>query len=86
MVVNEFDVVRVTVVPSKADAPLIVDANTVLSGAITFELFEAVSGRRAEIIQGLCGIDHERFTVKYQGLDARLTGVEPARVVTDILL
>ena len=33
----------------------------------------------------LCGIDHERFTVKYQGLDARLTGVEPARVVTDIL-
>ena len=33
----------------------------------------------------LCGIDHERFTVKYQGLDARLTGVEPARVVTEIL-
>lgn len=33
----------------------------------------------------LCGIDHMRFTVKYQGLDARLTGVEPARVVKDIL-
>ncbi|MCW3100671.1 MAG: hypothetical protein JWL77_6289 [Chthonomonadaceae bacterium] len=33
----------------------------------------------------LCGIDHERFTVKYQGLDARLTGVEPARVVNEIL-
>jgi len=31
------------------------------------------------------GIDHERFTVRFQGLDDRLTGVEPARVVTEIL-
>lgn len=33
----------------------------------------------------LCGIDAERFTVKYQGLDARLTGVEPARVVKELI-
>ncbi len=33
----------------------------------------------------LCGIDHEQFRVKFQGLDAKLSGVEPARVVTDIL-
>lgn len=33
----------------------------------------------------LCGIDHERFSVKFQGLDAKLTGVEPCRVVRDIL-
>lgn len=32
------------------------------------------------------GIDHERFTVKFRGLDARLTGVqEKARVVKEIL-
>ena len=31
------------------------------------------------------GIDHERFTVKYQGLDNRLTGVEGARVVREVL-
>lgn len=31
------------------------------------------------------GIDHERFTVKYQGLDWRLTGVEGAKVVHDLL-
>jgi hypothetical protein len=31
------------------------------------------------------GIDHQRLSVKYQGLDMRLTGVEPARVVKDIL-
>lgn len=31
------------------------------------------------------GIDHERLSHKYQGLDQRLTGVEPAKVVKDIL-
>ncbi|PQO33216.1 sulfatase [Blastopirellula marina] len=33
----------------------------------------------------LLGIDHEHFSVKFQGLDMRLTGVEPARVVKDII-
>ena len=33
----------------------------------------------------LLGIDHERFSVKHQGLDARLTGVEKARVLADVL-
>ncbi len=33
----------------------------------------------------LSGINHEQFSVKFQGLDARLTGVEPARVVKEIL-
>ena len=33
----------------------------------------------------LLGIDHERFTYKFQGLDARLSGVEKCRVVKEIL-
>ena len=33
----------------------------------------------------LLGIDHTRFSVPFQGLDAKLTGVEPARVVTPLL-
>jgi len=31
------------------------------------------------------GIDHTRFTFKFQGLDQKLTGVEPARVAKEIL-
>ena len=31
------------------------------------------------------GIDHERFTFKFQGLDQRLTGVEPQKVITGLL-
>lgn len=33
----------------------------------------------------LCGTDHNRFSVKFQGLDARLTGVEPSKVIKAIL-
>ena len=31
------------------------------------------------------GIDHRQLTYPFQGLDQRLTGVEPARVVREIL-
>ena len=33
----------------------------------------------------LLGIDHERFTYRYQGLDQKLTGVEAAKVVKDLI-
>ena len=33
----------------------------------------------------LLGFDHERFTYRYQGLDQKLTGVEPARVVKELI-
>jgi len=33
----------------------------------------------------LLGIDHNRFSVKFQGLDMRLTGVEEAKVVKEIV-
>jgi hypothetical protein len=32
------------------------------------------------------GIDHERLTVPFRGLDVKLTGVEPARVVREVLV
>ena len=31
------------------------------------------------------GLDHERLSIKHQGLDVRLTSVEPARVVGELL-
>ncbi len=36
-------------------------------------------------IMKLMGFDHERFTYRFQGLDQRLTGVEPAKVIQQIL-
>jgi hypothetical protein len=39
----------------------------------------------ATILQ-LLGIDHEKFTFKFQGLDQKLTGVEPAHVVKALVV
>ena len=33
----------------------------------------------------LLGLDHERFTFRYQGLDQRLTGVEASRIIHDLI-
>lgn len=43
-----------------------------------------INDLNATILHSL-GIDHERLSVKHQGLDVRLTGVEHARVVREIL-
>ena len=32
------------------------------------------------------GIRHDAFTIKFQGLDAKLTGVEPSKVIKEILI
>lgn len=37
-------------------------------------------------VMHLMGLDHARFTYRYQGLDFRLSGVEPARVVKEVLV
>ena len=33
----------------------------------------------------LLGFDHEQFSYKYQGLDQRLSGVEPARIIRELM-
>jgi hypothetical protein len=38
----------------------------------------------ATVLQ-LLGFDHERFTYRHLGLDQKLTGVEPARVIGDLI-
>jgi len=43
-----------------------------------------VNDLNATILQCL-GIDHNRFSFKFQGLDAKLTGVEGAKIVKGLL-
>lgn len=33
----------------------------------------------------LLGLDHERLSVRFQGLDIRLTGVQPAKILTELI-
>ena len=52
-------------------------------GSFTFILGPSGSGKSTLLY--LLGIEHTRFTYKFQGLDFRLTGVEPSRVVKEII-
>ena len=54
MVVHDFHIVCVIVAPHKADAPLVIDSDTELSGTIIFQSFKTVSGRGAQVLK-LCG-------------------------------
>jgi hypothetical protein len=66
-----------------------------IKGGITYGATDELGYRSVENVVSMhdlhatilhvCGIDHERLTAKFQGLDARLSGVEPAQVVKAIL-
>jgi uncharacterized protein (DUF1501 family) len=53
-------------------------------GYAAVENVETIHNLHATMLHQL-GIRHESFTYKFQGLDAKLTGVEPAEVITKIL-
>jgi hypothetical protein len=61
MIVNDLNLVRVPIRPPKADPPLVVDANTVLPGAIAFELLEPVSGRHPQIVQRFSRVQSDQL-------------------------
>jgi hypothetical protein len=44
MIVHDFDVMRTIVFLSKTDPPLVVDPGTVLSGSVSRQLFQSISG------------------------------------------
>ena len=69
MIINNLDPEGVHVSPPKADPPLVIDANTVLAGAIALELLQTIAGRDAEIIELLGGVD-----------DAELPEHEPVEI------
>jgi|TARA_R110002020_G_scaffold169661_3_gene358961 hypothetical protein len=49
MVVNNFDILRTSVFPNKANTPLIVDPDAVLACAIAPQEFEPIAGRHLQI-------------------------------------
>ena len=62
VIVNDFDLVGIAGTPSKADAPLIVDANTVLSGPIAATYLQAVAGRDAQVVERLSGVNRDELS------------------------
>jgi hypothetical protein len=63
VVINDFYIVRVAIAPGEADAPPIVDANTVLTRPVARQPLQAVSRRDSQILDCLCGMDKDQLPV-----------------------
>lgn len=72
MVVHYLDIMGITVLPTEADAPLVIDAYAVLPSPITRELLKTVTGRRAQVHERCGGIQH--LQLPFRGFAERLEG------------
>ncbi len=60
MIITNLDVKCVTIFKAKADAPLIIDPDRVLSIKITLQPFQAIARRHPQIIELMCSVQgHE---------------------------
>jgi hypothetical protein len=62
VVVDDLDILRSSVRPVEADAPLLVDTNAVRTCPSPLELLEPVPGRRPQVIERLGGVEDEQLS------------------------
>jgi hypothetical protein len=62
MIINDFDRGRVGALPDEANAPLVVDANTVLGCSATLKGFQPIARRHPKVIQFSGGMELNEFT------------------------
>ncbi len=51
MIIDDFNISDIVLVPLKTDSPLIIDPNAVLPGAFPFEPFQTVTRHSSYILQ-----------------------------------
>src|SRR5262245_89272 len=61
VVVDDLDVEGVVVLPDEADAPLIVDANAVLTCSVPFQVLQMVTGRYAKVLDRPRIVDEQKL-------------------------
>jgi hypothetical protein len=62
VVINNFDLVGVSIAPHETDPPLIVDANAVLSLSISIQRLQTVTRRSSQISQLGCTVELSQFS------------------------
>jgi hypothetical protein len=76
--------VVVSVAPHKTDTPLVVDAYTVLPGAVAFQLMKSVTRRHLQIHQTFGRVQHQKLSSRWLSNVHELTNIliveKPLRV------
>lgn len=70
MVIHNFDIACITIFPSEANSPSIVDANAVLPLPVAFQSFKLIAGWLPEILDGPGAMQIEKFAPRlpFKGL------------------
>jgi hypothetical protein len=71
VVVDDFNVVRVAILPVKANAPLIVGPDAILASTMTFELLESIAWRYPQIGQRIGGVQRYQLSKHCSQQDGR---------------
>jgi len=62
VVIDDFHIFCTCIRPTKADTPLIVDTNAVLTGTITLERFKVIAGWHSQIIKSTGDLELSKLT------------------------
>jgi hypothetical protein len=84
VIIRNLDVVGVSVAPHKTDAPLVVDAYTVLPRTVTFQLMKSVTRRHFQIHQTFGRVQDQKLSSRWLSNVHELTDIliveKPLRV------
>lgn len=61
MVVDDLNIICSVIMPSETDTPLVVDPDRMAAAAISLHRFEAIAGRRSQIIEPLGAVDKTKL-------------------------
>jgi hypothetical protein len=61
MIIDYLHLIDVALFPNKADAPPVVNSDTVLACPVALKKFKAVSRRNSKVFQGLRLMEHPQF-------------------------
>lgn len=65
MIVNNFDLVRIVLLPAEADAPLVVNPNAPLAAAAAFQSFQPRAGECSQVSQPPGIVQHTQLPQCY---------------------
>jgi len=61
MIIDDFNIICIAVMPSKTNTPLLIYSDTVLARAISFQWFNSVSWWNPQITYILSVVNHPQF-------------------------
>jgi hypothetical protein len=67
VIVNDLDIICCAAAPAKADTPLVVDSDAVLTYALAFECFETVAWWNTQIVEPCRNLKLPQFSPRHSG-------------------